>query len=225
MEFYLDRDPRRGEFSVTAREDADSEELDERGYYMLSLKHGSGRVTLLNHAQPFRNRYLGDADHAKWLNLLVGKDWKDVRFVLGFGGSFWALLWEKAWAPLLGLVLLTLLWLWKNLPRFGPIREVRLHETQRFAEHLAALGPFYLRIKRPDVLLTAAREAVQSRLQRTFPQLLTIDDDALFKVLSERSLLSLDRVRAAMLSPELIAHQRRNLTLYLQDLQTLRNSL
>ena len=237
MEFYLDRDLRRGEFSVTARDDADadadsdsdsdsdSEELAELGYYMLSLKHGSGRVTLLNHAQPFRNRYLGDADHAEWLSLLMGKNWKDVRFVLGFDGSFWALLWEKAWAPLLGVALLTLLWLWKNLPRFGPIREVRLHETQRFAEHLSALGPFYLRIKRPDVLLSAALEAVQTRLQRTLPQLLTIDEDALFKVLSERSQLSLDRVRAAMNSPQLIAEHRRNLTLYLQDLQTLRNSL
>jgi hypothetical protein len=225
MEFYLDRDLGRGEFSVTARDEADSEELDERGYYMLSLKHGTGRITLLNHAQPFRNRFLGDADHAQWLNLLVGKSWKDVRFVLGFDGSFWALLWEKAWAPLLGVALLTLLWLWKNLPRFGPIRQVRLHETQRFADHLSALGPFYLRIKRPDVLLTAAREAVHSRLQSTLPQLLTVDDEALFKVLAQRSELSLDRVRAAMHSPELIADQRRNLTLYLQDLQSLRNCL
>ena len=132
---------------------------------------------------------------------------------------------RATFSGLLGVILLTLLWLWKNLPRFGPIREVRLHETQRFADHLSALGPFYLRIKRPDVLLTAAREAVQSRLQRTFPQLLTSDDEALFKVLAARSKLSLERVRAAMHSPQLIAGQRRNLTLYLQDLQTLRNSL
>ena len=225
MELYLDRELRRGEFSAAVRANSKDDDLDERGYYMLSLKHGSGRVTLLNHAQPLRNRYLSDADHARWLSLLVGRDWRDVRFVLGFEGSFWSLLWEKAWAPLLGISLLTLLWLWKNLPRFGPIREVRLHETQRFADHLSALGPFYLRIKRPNVLLTAAREAVQTRVQRTLPQLMTVDDEALFKVLAERSQLSLDRVRAAMHSPQLIAEHRRNLTVYLQDLQTLRNSL
>ena len=39
----------------------------------LHLRHGSGWVTLLAHARPFRNRWIGERDHARWLAALVGQ--------------------------------------------------------------------------------------------------------------------------------------------------------
>ncbi|MEZ5384610.1 MAG: hypothetical protein R3F13_03760 [Prosthecobacter sp.] len=55
----------------------------------LHLRHGAGWVTVLAHARPFRNRWIGERDHARWLAALVGgRGGKEVLFVAASTGSF-----------------------------------------------------------------------------------------------------------------------------------------
>lgn len=214
--FTLDRPLLPGEWSAT----------DSKNAAILSLHAGSGRVTLLNHARPLRNKHLGDHDHAAWLVALAGEnrgEKKDVRFIVGMTASFWSLLWQHAWLPLMALAVLILLWLWKNSRRFGPVMPVELSETRHFADHISALGQFFFRLRRGDVLLSAAADAVRKQFRQKFPQLANADDEAIVTRLSEQSGLAKERVQAA-----LAAHppgQNHQLVRLLHDLQLLRQSL
>jgi hypothetical protein len=189
----------------------------------LSLIHGHGRVTLLNHARPFRNRFIDDGDHAQLLVDLVGDDAQHVQFIVSLGTSFWALLWKRAWMPLIGLALLTVIWLWIYLPRFGPQRQVVLHDTKHFFEHISALGGFFHRMRRGDILLAAAADAVRARATRLYPHLIHHNDSAIIEILTERSDLPEPRIRAAFEAAEKPA--TREFVRHIQDLQILKNSL
>lgn len=189
----------------------------------LSLVHGYGRVTLLNHARPLRSRYLDENDHALWLLALVGEDSQEVQFIVSLQRSFWELLWKRAWMPVVGLVFLIAIWLWRSLPRFGPLRQAVLHETRHFADHIGALGQFFYRIRQSRILLTAAGDVVRTRAVRKHPHLAHQDDEALVEMLVGISSLPKDRIRAAFEVPEKpAAHQ---MVRQLQDLQALREAL
>ncbi|MCE9519264.1 MAG: DUF4350 domain-containing protein [Verrucomicrobia bacterium] len=198
----------------------------EKEHAILSLPYGAGRVTLLNHAAPLRNRYLGSNDHAAWLVALAGENQraiKDVRFVVAMNGSFWSLLWRRGWMPLVGLVFIIVVWLWKNGRRFGPVMPVELSETRHFTDHVSALGKFFFRLRRGDLLLTSAADAVRSRFRQKFPQVACGGGDAVISLLASQSGLSKERVQTA-----LAAHapgQNHQLVRLLHDLQTLRQSL
>lgn len=191
---------------------------------MFSLKRGLGRVSLVAHARPLRNRYLDEKDHASWLLALVGEPPQSVYFFTSAQKGFMDLLWERAWMPLIGLGLVTLIWLWINIPRFGPLKRVELHETKHFVEHIGALGQFFYRMDRPDILLNAAADAVRIRAFKKHPHLINQDNESLVKVLTDLSPLppaqivtALEPARGKMPSQELARR--------LDDLKTLRECL
>ena len=188
----------------------------------LTLRHGAGRVTVLAHARPLRNRWLDENDHAPWLVALVGEEPRVVRFLTALQGSFFSLLWSRAWMPLTGLAVLVLAWLWMNLPRFGPARAVELHETRHFADHLVSLGQFFHRLRRDDLLLAAAQDAVRVRALKARPHLAG-DDAGVHAWLSETSGLPLEQVRQLMSPPaeRVSPHQ---LLRRMRDLQALGRS-
>ena len=189
--------------------------------HILSLRYGTGRVTLIPHARPLRNRYLADKDHGRLLTTLAGPGSVDALFVVGLEGSFWQLLWERAWRPIVALALLIALWLWMCLPRFGPVRRVTLHATKRFSDHLTTLGGFFLSIRRQDHLIASAQAALRQRLHATHPHLTDPADQT--ALLSTRSQLPLDRVQSALADPQALPPNQ--IIRILQDLQTLRHSL
>src|SRR5213075_340682 len=108
---------------------------------VMSWNRGFGRVTLVADAHPFRNRYLARNDHAALLYGLVSLDHRTVvSFVSVLKVSFWKMLWEHGRPALLCLAALLMLWLWKNLPRFGPILAAEDHSSRDFTAHLAMAG-------------------------------------------------------------------------------------
>ncbi|GEP44680.1 DUF4350 domain-containing protein [Brevifollis gellanilyticus] len=189
----------------------------------LHLHHGLGSVTLLNHARPLRNRYIDEHDHAQWFMDLIGEDAYHVQFIVSLEGSFWELLWKRAWMPLIGLALLVAIWLWMHLPRFGPQRQVVLHDTKHFFEHISALGGFFHRMRRDDVLLAAAADAVRARATRLYPHLVNHSDSAIIEILTQRSNLPPERIRAAFEASE--KPSTRDFVRHIQDLQTMKLAL
>jgi hypothetical protein len=208
-----------GEFVVGERENAAA----------VHLEHGLGYVTVLTHARPFRNRWLTEHDHAEWLDALIagGNDRaREVFFVAAATASFTDLLWERGWMVVIMVVVCIAFWLWRHMPRFGPLSPVQLDETRHFSSHVASLGHFYWRRRRPDVLVQAAREAVWEILRTRHA---SIDahtrhlSDALAASIATRCNLPVERVNAAFDMPA--PHQAHNLIPLLRDLQTMRTQL
>ncbi|MFN0079071.1 MAG: DUF4350 domain-containing protein [Prosthecobacter sp.] len=213
----LKRSLRAGEFAAGPKDEA----------LALHLQHGMGKITLLAHARPFRNRWIGERDHARWLSALVGEHGsKEVLFVASSAGSFLTLLWQHGWMALVALAVCLIFWLWQQMPRFGPLAEVELDSTRHFASHIGALGEFFWRMRRGGMLVTAAREAVWERVRERHRSL---DDgsrhmnDLLAAEIARRTGLPEKRIAAAfdVIPPE----SGHNFVTLMRDLQAIRRAL
>lgn len=216
MNLILKRKLRQGEFSAGSKNES----------LALHLQHGMGSVTLLSHARPFRNRWIGEQDHARWLAALVGEHGsREVLFVSSSSGSFLGLLWQHGWMALVALAVCLIFWLWQQMPRFGPMAEVELDSTRHFASHIAALGEFFWRMRRGSLLVNAAREAVWERVRERHRSL---DDgsrqmnDHLAAEIVRRTGLPVERVTAAFDVAPPVAPSFVNL---MRDLQAIRRAL
>jgi hypothetical protein len=165
-----------------------------------SVERGEGRMTVVTDGRIFRNRWIGDKDHAVLLDALVRiTDYQgNVAFMRGSGLSLWSLLGKHLWPVLTGLGLLVVLWLWKNFTRFGPIEAAALPSTLRgYDHHLEALGDFQWRLDRAAGLLAPLRAQIVDRGQRACTRSGRRDDD-FFQFLADRAGIPRERVFRAL---------------------------
>lgn len=165
-----------------------------------SVRSGDGRISVLTDARIFRNRWIGDKDHAALMDALVNATGYDgnIGFLRGSGLSLWGLLRDHLWPVLLALGLLTVLWLWKNFTRFGPIEAATAGSPLRgYEHHLEALGDFQWRLDRAAALLIPLREQIIERGQRICARAGRRDDD-FFQFLADRAKLPRERVHRAL---------------------------
>ncbi|MCU0795424.1 MAG: DUF4350 domain-containing protein [Akkermansiaceae bacterium] len=184
-----------------------------------------GRVTVVADARPFRNRWIGDYDHASLLRSLaeLSPDDGPVIFLRFASVSFWTLLWERAWPAVIGLLVVVFLWLWKNLPRFGPLDSKESTNLLRAAgHHLEALGGFHWQLDRARALLHPLRESLMERAQRMAIASGQADAD-LFELLGERSGIGRERAQRAMLQEA--PKDSASFTRLTADLQSIHRSL
>src|SRR5690606_6228297 len=119
--------------------------------------------------RPIRNRYIGDHEHATLLLALAEASpyGGTITFVRNASLSFWKLLWERGWPAVVVLLVLVVLWLWKNLPRFGPLDSLETESGLRaYDHHLEALGDFHWRLDRGEGLLRPLRDGLLERAHR-----------------------------------------------------------
>ena len=133
---------------------------------------GQGTVTLLTDIDPFNNERLADHDHADFLWRLVrrsergGEVWLQYRTLVP---SLAQLLWQHAWMPLAGAILILLAALWSHNRRLGPLLVPRSGERRRLIEHLRASSRFLWRQGAGPMLLQAARQYALRRLEHRRP--------------------------------------------------------
>ncbi|MCH7225139.1 DUF4350 domain-containing protein [Haloferula sp. A504] len=189
-----------GETFEVSIETAFSVEREGKESPLISVPYGEGRLTVVADARPFRNRYIGDYDHASLLARLVELSpcYGTVSFVRNASLSFWALLWNRGWPALVALLLLVAFWLWKNLPRFGPLDSVESEGILRaYDHHLESLGDFHWRLDRGEGLLRPLRESLVERAHRLAISTGRPDAD-IFDLMAERSGIPRERAERAM---------------------------
>lgn len=187
-------------FKVEAKSETTVAVSGENPGVFASVESGDGRITVLTDGRVFRNRWIGENDHAALFNALLDATEYDGRvvFMRGGGLSLGSLLVEHLWPVLMGLGVLILLWLWKNLTRFGPLEAETAPPLLRgYEHHLEALGDFQWRIDRGASLLAPLREQVLELGQRMRMSAGRRDDD-FFQFLADRADLSRDRVLRAL---------------------------
>ncbi|MEM0897093.1 MAG: DUF4350 domain-containing protein [Verrucomicrobiota bacterium] len=161
---------------------------------------GDGLVYLVSDARPFRNRQIGKKDHAAFLmRLLEETENYSVVFVIGARVSFFAMLVSRGWMVLLPIVLALAVWIWKSLPRFGPILPDDPASGRKFSAHVDTLGKFLWRQRSALALLAPVRRRIAARLRvnqaRGEEDLL---DEAHLAGLSDRTGLPLERLQSAL---------------------------
>lgn len=166
----------------------------------MSEESGEGRITVVCDGRIFRNRWIGDHEHAALLSALIEATGNEgiVGFMRASGLSLWEMLKKHLWPVLLGLAVWIVLWLWKNLSRFGPVESANVPSVLRgYEHHLEALGDFQWRIDKGASLLAPLREQIVELGQRTSHRAGRRDDD-FFQYLAERAGLPRERVFRAL---------------------------
>lgn len=169
---------------------------------LASARVGNGRFTVLTDAGPLRNRYIDNAQHAALLLALVdSSNGGRIVIVRGAALSLWALLMERAWAAMIGLVVVILFWLWKNLGRFGPLEAAEAPSRLRgYDHHLEALGDFQWRLDKGASMIAPLRQEILERTHRLMTKTGRLDDD-IFQLLAERVGITRERAFRALAEP------------------------
>ena len=187
-------------YEVDAQSDTSVSMADGKPGVFASVESGDGRISVLTDARLFRNRWIGEEEHAALLDALiqVTEYDGDIAFLRGSGLSLWGLLGDHLWPLLLGLAVLTVLWLWKNFTRFGPLEAADGTSTLRgYEHHLEALGDFQWRLDRAAALLVPLRAQIVERGQRVVTRAGRRDED-FFQFLADRAGLPRERVFRAL---------------------------
>lgn len=187
-------------YEVDAESETRVSRLGKKPGVFASVKKEEGRLTVLTDGRLFRNRWIGEKDNADLLDALIHatENVGAIGFLRGSGLSLWGLLGEHLWPVLLGLGLLTLLWLWKNFTRFGPIEAAAdLSALRGYEHHLEALGDFQWRLDRAVALLAPLRAQIVERGQHLSLRVGRRDDD-FFQFLADRAGIPRERVFRAL---------------------------
>ena len=192
----------------------------EEGFFA-TAPVGQGRMTVVTDARIFRNRWIGEKDHAALLLALAdGSEFEGgVVFLRGSGLSLWGMLGHYLWPLLIGFSVFLVLWLWKNLSRFGPVETAAVASPLRgYDHHLEALGDFQWRLDKGHALLKPLRDQIIEVGQRASVRSGKRDED-FFQFLADRAAISRERVVRALAEPA--PSDAAVLTRTAADLQTL----
>lgn len=191
------------EFQVDAASDSSVVLDGGKPAIFASTIRGEGRLSVLMDGRLFRNRWIGEKDHAALLYQLIqiSEYEGSIAFTRGSGLSLMGLMMKKLWMVLLALGVLILLWLWKNFARFGPLESAAEAPVLRgYEHHLEALGDFQWRLDRGVGLLAPLRAQIVERGQRLSTRAGRRDED-FFQFLADRSGIPRERVFRALAEP------------------------
>lgn len=181
------------------------------------FSYGDGLVYLISDAHPLRNRQIGEHDHAAFFWAMIEScKYTDILFVEGRQFSFMALLWSRAWMVIVPILIALVFWIWKNLPRHGPMRPDEVISEREFAKHVDALGHFLWRHLAISELLAPIRRRVTTRFHSAL-------DDEHLESLSERTGIPIERIQQALHTEP--GKEPANFVQISRDLQTLDSSL
>ena len=141
------------------------------GAQLLTLAHGQGLLTAAGSLNFARNRFIAEQDNAEFLWQLteINPTAELQVYLRPERRSLWGFLREKAPAVLAASAALILLWLWRVVPRFGPVAPDAAPARRRLLDHLRASGRYYWGHELRARLVAAAREAALRRMARAQP--------------------------------------------------------
>jgi hypothetical protein len=195
----------------------------EQGVRILQIVRGDGRITIFATLQPFTNRAIGRHDHAELLAWLAASDSGEVWIVRYLDApSLLEWLWAHAAETLIALGVFLLLWLWRVVLRFGPLRPSPVPDRKSLVEHVRALGKFYAHEALLPYLLQRVRADAQAAFDRAVPELRGADAS---QQLKEASRLTRIRARDLLAAFTQAPHLAKDFTHAVRALALLRTRL
>jgi hypothetical protein len=178
--------------------------------YFLHTRLGEGAVTLVPDLSFAANGEIGNLDHAEafWQLVNLQPNRRSLSTAVRLEApslSRW--LRANAQAAIGAAIFLLLFWLWRIVPRFGPVAPDPAPARRRLLDHLRAAGRFHWEREGSLGLLSAAREASLRRLARVHPDLAMLPPAERAREAAARTGLGLDDARYAFEWPAVDARE------------------
>lgn len=110
----------------------------------------------------------------------------------------WEIVWDYGFYALLTAVLLVLAWAWKNGRRFGPLIAVDERETLSLKRHLRAMGDFYLKHDKRNVLIANCYEQLDQAIAKAIPIAATLTKNELAESINEKTEVPLVQIHRVL---------------------------
>jgi hypothetical protein len=146
---------------------------------LLQFLWGDGLVTVFSTLRPFTNPQIGRLDHAELLAYATRAYTQPGELFLVRHlrpPSLFVWLSQHAPATLVALAGFLVVWLWRVMPRFGPLAPPAEPDRKSLLEHIRAMGRFYADERQLPRQLTMLKENCVALFQRAAPQAQGLDD-------------------------------------------------
>ena len=198
--------------------------------FILRRHIDKGMITLVADLNFMNNREIREADHAEiFWQLVQGLEVPDDVWLIHNDEmpALWQLMWNKAWAFIITLLILFLLWLRSASHRFGPMIPKAAEDRRSLLEHIKASGNFYWKHQQKGKLIASTREALNQRLALTHPGWKQLSDAEKITQLAIRLERPQSEIQHLLfdLNTALKKNQSDEFTQLIKQLEQIRNSL
>lgn len=145
---------------------------DADGDFVLTGRHGQGRISIISDRRVLHNRRIGEHDHARFLLELINLDDSSNRVWLIADDDMpglYAWLWRHAHEAVITAAMLLLFILYTAARRFGPIIDIEPASRRSLLEHIQASGWFLWRHKHYAELLTGMQNNLKHDITTRHP--------------------------------------------------------
>jgi len=147
------------------------EKVESGALPLVTAEYELGRLTVLDSAKPFRNRFIAEHDHAALYHALwYTSGYYGTAVVKGQGISFFALVWERAWMVVVAVGAWLLLWLWYMMKRRAVPVEPLPPALTSYRERIENTASFIWERGAADSLVASIKRAVVDRWRITTGQ-------------------------------------------------------
>lgn len=179
-----------------------------RGDLFANFRYGKGHIVVYQEPQRvFENSGYEYSDNiltdhnATYLYYLLNIN-KIAKNILWFERdtypNAWAVVWDYGFYALITIVLLVLVWAWKNGRRFGPFITVDEREALSLKRHLHAMGDFYLKHDKRNVLIANCYEQLEQSIAKAIPIADTLAKNELAQAINEKTGVALIRIHEVL---------------------------
>lgn len=176
---------------------------DDNGYVFARLPVGKGSVDVLSTLDFLGNRRIEQREHWQLAHQVLAPALAG-RIHLVYNAdvpSFWRVLWQHAWAILIGAVLALVAWLFMRGQRFGPLLPAAAPDRRALLEHVQAAGEHAWRHGAARELHVALRDAFLARLRRRDPMAAALQGEVRIDYLASKFSVDPARIRNALVPP------------------------
>lgn len=202
---------------------------DEGRLHGLQILLGEGRVTLLSDMRLFKNDYINEFDHAAFLFLLSSDQYdKSSSGTFYYSlfeeqDSLFQWLWKHAALFMLSILGTVGIVLWKMMPRFGPVINVKQPVRRQFTDHIIAAGNYQWRQGNYLHLLHNVRSQLSQQLKIKKPEWSRLNKQEQLRHFSDTSGIDLDVIEAALFKTKI--EKADDFIVQIKTLEQLRKSL
>jgi hypothetical protein len=175
---------------------------DLNGLYSLRIPMGKGSVSVIAPAMLYQTQFVVKSDHAKIFFAVTDLSRGDQLWIHrpAHAEPLLAMLWRLAAPAILCAGLAIALWIWRNLPRFGPPVPAAAAARRSLAEQLRANASFSWRTRSLGALYTAARRGLEETARREIVAYERMPGTARIGAIAARSGISGDALTSAFAS-------------------------
>ncbi len=184
---------------------------DREGGRMVEFTDGLGRVTVFSNLDLLTYNNLENNDHAELIwHLVSNSNSIKPRILVALNrqsDGFWRWMMSNAWMVAISGFTLLLFWLWRVMPRMGPMALPEAATRRSLMEHMVAAGAFLAKQNQWQALVDPVRGRFIHHYKRRHPRTMNMSETAFVQYASRHLQIDENQLARLLLVPVASRHE------------------